>query len=273
MIFFTQKYLLLTIIVILVIFVFTLLIIPFPSNKLSPEPSTVIVDKNGKILRITLAADQMWRIPIKAEDISPALKMAVLTYEDRHFYYHCGINPISIVRALFANIRAGKIVQGGSTITMQIARMMEPKPRTIKNKLIEMFRAVQLELRYTKDEILTYYFNLAPYGGNIVGVGAASYLYFNKQAKHMSLGEACLLAAIPNSPNMYRPDFNANSAKKARLKLVNLLIAQNKISQNQKMNLYQRNCQMSDLNYHSIFPIFPPCSFKNIHKTKQYIPQ
>jgi penicillin-binding protein 1C len=217
-----------------IVFLLSLVLIPFPSAKLNPIPSTIILDKDNKIRRVTLAPDEMWRIPIKSEEISLSLKKVVVAYEDRHFYYHLGINPISIFRSLIANSKAGKIVQGGSTITMQIARLMEPKPRTVKNKIIEIFRALQLELRYSKKEILTFYFNLAPYGGNIVGVGAASYLYFNKNPKHLSLGECCLLAAIPNSPNNLRPDINFNAAKKSRLKVLNLLLNQNKISFKEK---------------------------------------
>jgi penicillin-binding protein 1C len=214
-----------------IVFLFSLVLFPFPSEKLNPIPSTIILDKDNKILRVTLAPDEMWRIPINSEEISLSLKKAVLAYEDRHFYYHLGINPISIFRSLIANSKAGKIVQGGSTITMQIARLMEPKPRTVKNKIVEIFRAHQLELRYSKKEILTFYFNLAPYGGNIVGVGAASYLYFNKNPQHLSLGECCLLAAIPNSPNNLRPDINIETAKNARLKVLNLLLNQNKYSE------------------------------------------
>ena len=98
----------------------------------------------------------------------------MLTSEDRWFYYHFGINPVSIATAFYDNLTAGKIVRGGSTITMQLARLMEPKARNVPNKLWEMFRAIQLELTYSKSEILTYYFNMLPYGGNIVGTAAAS---------------------------------------------------------------------------------------------------
>lgn len=172
----------------------------------------------------------MWCLPIASADISPALKKAVLTYEDRYFYWHFGVNPVSILRAALVDIRAGQIVQGASTLSMQVARMMEPKERTFPNKLIEIFRALQLELRFSKKEILTCYFNLAPYGGNIVGIGAACQLYFNKSPEKISLGEAALLAAIPNSPNLLRPDFNAEAAANARNKVLNLLFDRGKIS-------------------------------------------
>lgn len=206
---------------------------PFPVKKLVPSPSTVVVDRNGEILRVFLSAAEMWQLPVTAGEISPTLKKAVIGYEDRYFRWHPGVNPVSLVRAALANIRAGRIVRGGSTITMQVARLMEPKPRTIPNKLWEIFRALQLELRYSKEEILTFYFNLAPYGGNIVGVAAAAHLYFNKTPQQLSLGECALLAAIPNSPNVLRPDFNLEATASAREKVLLLLQQQKTISRQQ----------------------------------------
>ena len=218
----------------IIIFLLILSLFPFPLEKLTPPPSTIILDRHGKMLRAFLSEDEMWQLPVSSKDISPTLKNAVIGYEDRHFYWHFGINPISLIRAAITNIKAGKIVQGGSTITMQVARMMEPKERTIKNKLIEMFRALQLELRYSKADILTCYFNLAPYGGNVVGVGAAAQLYFSKNPNQLSLGECALLAAIPNSPNLFRPDINFEMTKQARDKVIELLYKRGKISDNQK---------------------------------------
>ncbi|MCG8626706.1 MAG: transglycosylase domain-containing protein, partial [Proteobacteria bacterium] len=156
-------------------------VFPLPVEKLHPPSSTVVLDRHGEWLRAFAASDDSWRIPEPSlTEISPKLKTAVLTYEDRWFYHHFGINPFSIAQALVTNIKAGRVVRGGSTITMQVARMMEPKPRTVRNKIIEMFRALQIEARYSKDEILTLYLNMAPYGGNIVGSSAASRLYFSK---------------------------------------------------------------------------------------------
>jgi penicillin-binding protein 1C len=206
---------------------------PFPAEKLVPAPSTIVVDRNGELLRVFLSAQEMWQLPVTTDDISPTLKGAVIGYEDRYFRWHPGVNPVSLVRAAVANIRAGHVVQGGSTITMQVARMMEPKSRTIPNKLREIFRALQLELRYSKEEILKFYFNLAPYGGNIVGVGAAAHLYFNKKPQQLSLGECALLAAIPNSPRVLRPDFNFEATTIAREKVLLLLQQQNKVSRQQ----------------------------------------
>ncbi len=217
----------------LLLFLALNLVFPLPVEKLQPRGSTVISDRNGELMRVFLAPDQMWRMNLKSDEISPVLKKAVLAYEDRYFHYHPGINPFAIARAAVVNLKAGRVLEGGSTITMQVARLIEPKERTLWSKMIEAFRAVQLELHYSKDEILTCYFNLAPYGGNVVGVGAASYLYFNKPANRLSIGEAALLAAIPNSPNEIRPDVNSDAARAARGRILALLRNQGSITEQQ----------------------------------------
>ncbi len=209
------------------------ILFPLPMDRLNPPSSVIVLDRHEKLLRAFTAPDEMWRIPSTIEDISPRLRMAVINYEDRYFRYHFGINPISIVRAAITNLKARRIVCGGSTITMQVARMMEPKPRTFKNKFMEAIRAIQLELSFSKDEILTYYFNMAPYGGNIVGSAAASYFYFSKDQKDLSLGEAALLAAIPNSPTALRPDAPASSARQGRDKVLNRLLRNGRITREQ----------------------------------------
>ena len=224
---------------------------PLPKARLHRPASPIVLDRNGEWLRAFLAADGMWRMPeLVTKDsenafeantrqknvgsgVSPLLHQAMLTSEDRWFYYHFGINPVSIVTALYDNITAGKVVRGGSTITMQLARLMEPKARNVPNKLWEMFRALQLELAYSKSEILTFYFNMLPYGGNIVGTAAASRFYFNKPQRAMSLGEAALLAAIPNSPERLRPDRFPENARAARKKVLNRLLAHRQISEQQ----------------------------------------
>lgn len=204
---------------------------PLPVEKLQPSPSTVILDRNGEWLRAFTSPDEMWRFPeTSLDEISPLFQSAMLTYEDKYFYHHWGVNPVSLFNATIDNIRSGKVVRGGSTITMQLARLMEPKDRTIPNKIIEMFRALQLELTFTKTEILTHYFNMLPYGGNIVGSGAAARLYFNKPQSALSLGEAALLAAIPNSPEYLRPDRYPDSARKAREKVLYRMVDAGKIS-------------------------------------------
>ena len=214
----------------IIVFFLLLWLVPLSKEKLTPPTSTIVLDRSGELLRVFLSKDQMWQIPVSSEKLSPKLKMAVIGFEDQYFRWHVGINPISLFRAAIVNLKFGRIKQGGSTITMQVARMMEPKERTIFNKLIEMFRALQLELRYSKDEILDFYFNLAPYGGNIVGVGAASQLYFHKSPDQLSFGECALLATIPNSPNLFRPDVDLQATINARGKVLKILFEQEKIT-------------------------------------------
>ena len=239
---------------------------PLPKARLHPPPSRIVLDRNGEWLRAFLADDGMWRFSRQGNSFqSPAdtgfqssvvsnkrpplnenlltenrklktnnyFHQAILTSEDRWFYYHYGINPVSIATALYDNLKAGEVVRGGSTITMQLARLMEPKARNVPNKLIEAFRALQLEQTYSKSEILNFYLNMLPYGGNIVGTAAASRFYFNKPQHALSLGEAALLAAIPNAPERLRPDRFPENARKAREKVLNRLLARGQISKQQ----------------------------------------
>ncbi|RKU37465.1 penicillin-binding protein 1C [Candidatus Poribacteria bacterium] len=232
---------------ILALFVIANWCFPLPKAQLHRPASPIVLDRNGEWLRAFLAADGMWRFNRQSKMVNREpriangeptthnyfLHQAMLTSEDRWFYYHFGINPISIATAFYDNLTAGKVVRGGSTITMQLARLMEPKARNVPNKLWEMFRAIQLELAYSKSEILTYYFNMLPYGGNIVGTAAASRFYFNKPQHAMSLGEAALLAAIPNAPERLRPDRFPENAREARKKVLNRLLTRRQISEQQ----------------------------------------
>lgn len=173
--------------------------------KVDKEFSPIILSEKGEFLHSFLTSDDKWRMYTTLEEITPTLKQAILYKEDQYFYYHPGINPVSIGRALINNVFSGKRTSGASTITMQVARMLSPKERTYGNKLIEMFRALQLEWQFSKDEILQLYLNLVPYGGNIEGVKSAAVLYFNKMPDHLSLAETTTLAIIPNRPNSLRP--------------------------------------------------------------------
>ncbi|MEI9942866.1 MAG: transglycosylase domain-containing protein [Chitinophagaceae bacterium] len=135
------------------------------------------------------------------DEISPLLRKTIIAKEDKYFYSHPGVNPLAVTRAFFKNIFRMKRTSGASTITMQVARALEHRKRNIFSKIIEMFRAFQLEWKYSKDEILQMYLNLVPYGGNIEGVKAASYLYFKKNPDHLSLAEITSLSIIPNRPS------------------------------------------------------------------------
>src|SRR6187399_3754596 len=182
------------------IILFLLLNLIFPL-KTNVEYSTIITDKNGEVINAYLTKDQKWRMKTELNEISPLLRKTIIAKEDKYFYYHPGINPIAVIRATFKNIFRMKRTSGASTITMQVARALEPRKRNIGSKMIEMFRAFQLEWKYSKDEILQMYLNLVPYGGNLEGVKAASILYFSKNPDHLSLAEITALSIIPNRPS------------------------------------------------------------------------
>lgn len=169
------------------------------------EYSTIITDNKDDVVNAYLTSDQKWRMKTELDEISPLLQKTIINKEDRHFYRHPGVNPFALVRAFFANLFHMRRMSGASTITMQVAKMLEPGKRNIWSKCREMFRALQLELKYSKKEILQLYLNLVPYGGNIEGVKAASLLYFNKNPDHLSLAEITALSIIPNKPGVMVP--------------------------------------------------------------------
>lgn len=204
---------------------------PLDKGQLYKPASQSIYDGDGKLLRAFLSTDEKWRMPCRLNEVSPYLQKALVAVEDRFFRYHPGVNPWSIARAFYLNIKHGRVVSGGSTITMQVARMMEHRKRTHLSKLIEIIRALKLELFYSKKEILEFYFNLAPYGGNIEGVGAACYYYFQKSPAEISLGEAALLVAVPNSPTQLNPQRFAEKAKSKRDQVLAYLLKKKAISQ------------------------------------------
>ena len=188
---------------ILLIFVVLDLLFPLPRKK---EFSKEIHANDGALLTAYLTSDDKWRLRTELEEVSPDLIKAIIEKEDSWFYWHPGINPVSIVRALYTNLTNSETQLGASTITMQVARMLEPKKRTYYNKLAEMFRALQLEIKYSKEEILELYLSLLPFGGNIEGVKSASYIYFNRPPNKLSLAQSIMLAVIPNDPNSLRLD-------------------------------------------------------------------
>jgi penicillin-binding protein 1C len=201
--------------ILILFFIFPMFIVlldflfPLPQMK---SFSKEIYAKDGTLLTAYLTEDDKWRMFTKLKEITPKLRKAIIEKEDRWFYIHPGINPISMVKALYINVTNGERVSGASTITMQLARLLEPKERTYINKFAEIFRAIQLELRYTKDEILEMYLSLLPYGGNIEGVKAASYIYFNRAPGKLSLAQSIMLAVIPNNPNGLRIDTKVEGA-------------------------------------------------------------
>ena len=194
---------------------FIILDIIFPLNT-SIEYSPLILSKEGEVLHGFLTSDDKWRMYVELDEITPELKKAIIYKEDKYFYKHFGINPVSVMRASIQNIFTGKRVSGASTITMQVARMLEPKKRTYYNKMREFFRALQLEIHYSKDEILQLYCNLVPYGSNIEGMKSASLLYFNKMPNHLSLAQITALSIVPNRPTSLRLGYNNDFIEKER---------------------------------------------------------
>lgn len=183
--------------------------------------STIIYSQDSTLVHGFLSDDDKWRMYTELHEITPELKKAIIFKEDKYFKYHFGINPVAIVRAAINNIRSGKRTSGASTITMQVTRLLEPKARTYGNKIIEMFRALQLEWHYSKDEILQLYLNLVPYGSNIEGVKSASVIYFGKLPNHLSIGEIAALSIIPNRPVSLRLGKNNEYIKTERNKWLN----------------------------------------------------
>src|SRR6267143_3941658 len=162
--------------------------------------SQSVRDRNGNLLRLTLTSDQKFRIWTPLRDISPQLIDATLRYEDKYFARHPGVNPVALLRSAFT-LRAGGAHSGASTITMQLARLRFHLPtRTLSGKFVQIIRALELERHYSKAVILEAYLNLAPYGRNIEGVGAASQIYFDKPASRLTRPEAVALSVIPQSP-------------------------------------------------------------------------
>lgn len=186
----------------------------------------VIIAEDGTPLRSFADEQGIWRYPINLKKVSPLYIQALIHYEDRWFWQHPGINPFSILRAFFQNIGNNKIVSGGSTLTMQVARLISPHSRSISGKLKQIAIALQLELHYSKKQILTYYLNHAPFGGTIEGVQAASYIYLGKSAQELSHAEAALLTVLPQAPSRNRPDRHPKRAYIAKNKVLRRLAKQ-----------------------------------------------
>lgn len=197
---------------------------PLPSRERIAFSQTV-VDRNGVLLRPYATADGRWRLPATVADVDPRYLDLLIAYEDRRFRDHHGVDPLALGRAALQWIERGSIVSGGSTLTMQVARLLEPRrERSLTAKLRQAVRAVQLEAALSKDEILGLYLSLAPYGGNLEGVRAASLGYFGKEPRRLTLGEAALLVALPQSPEQRRPDRSRDAANKARDMVLHRLV-------------------------------------------------
>jgi len=197
-------------------------ILPPDLSRLA-RTSTMVLDSRDRLLRAFTTPDGKWRLRTRPDQVDPLYRTMLLAYEDRRFYRHPGVDPLAAARALGQLIASGRIVSGASTITMQTARLLEPRPRTVVSKVIESLRALQLEARFDKDEILSMYLTLAPFGGNLEGVRATSLAYFGKEPARLTPGEAALLVSLPQSPTRLRPDRFSGEARAARDRVLALM--------------------------------------------------
>ena len=184
---------------------------------LQVETSVEVLDRNGALLRAYTVADGRWRLDVALSDVDPDYIAALLAYEDKRFFQHCGVDAQALIRAALQAVWKGHVVSGGSTLTMQVARLLEEGTTgQIDGKIRQMRVAMALERRLTKQEILSLYLHLAPYGGNLEGIRAATLSYFGKEPLRLTPAEAALLVAIPQSPEMRRPDRSVERATDAR---------------------------------------------------------
>ncbi len=185
------------------------------------ETSVVVLDRNDVLLRAFTTREGRWRLPVTAKDVDPRFLRMLIAYEDRRFHAHHGVDLLALGRAALQFASTGRIVSGGSTLSMQVARLTEPREqRSLASKLAQIFRAVQLERKIGKAGVLDLYLRLAPYGGNLEGIRAASLAYFGKEPKRLSIAEAALLVALPQSPEARRPDLHPEAARRAREKVL-----------------------------------------------------
>jgi penicillin-binding protein 1C len=177
--------------------------VPLPAR--TDDWSVAVEYRDGTPAYVFLSHDDKWRLPVALDDVEPRFVAALVALEDRRFWHHDGVDPIAIARAAWSDVRHARRVSGGSTLTMQLARLLEPRPRTIPSKLTDMFRAVQLDLRLSKREILEQYLSRTPYGGNVEGVESAAWSYFGHGARHLTPLEIATLLAVPQGPTRYAP--------------------------------------------------------------------
>ncbi len=201
---------------------------------LVPETSVQVLDRDGDLLRAYTVADGRWRLALSVDGADPLFRQMLIAYEDGRFDDHAGVDPVAMARAMAQALWHGEVVSGGSTLTMQVARLLENNGTgRVSGKLRQMRVALALERRLTKDQILTLYLHLAPYGGNIEGLRAASLAYFGKEPRRLTPAEAALLVAIPQSPESRRPDRHPDAAADARDRVLARAVAKGLIDADQ----------------------------------------
>ena len=195
----------------------------FPLPLPEDDQARVVVAEDGTPLWRFADAEGVWRYPVTPEQVAPAYLQALLSYEDRWFYQHPGVNPLALGRAAWQNLSGGRVVSGGSTLSMQVARLLDPHSRSLSGKLKQLWRTLQLEWHLSKAEILTLYLNRAPFGGTLQGVAAASWAYLGKPPSQLTHAEAALFAVLPQAPSRLRPDRHPHAAQAARDKVLRRL--------------------------------------------------
>lgn len=193
--------------------------LPLPKDDLA----RVVLAEDGTPLWRFADANGVWRYPVRTDEVSPYYLDALLTYEDRWFYQHPGVNPLALGRAAWQNLSGGRVLSGGSTLSMQVARLLDPHSRTLPGKLRQLWRTGQLEWHLSKEQILNLYLNRAPFGGTLQGVAAASWAYLGKSPRHLTHAEAAMLAVLPQAPSRLRPDRHPARAQIARDKVLRRL--------------------------------------------------
>lgn len=201
----------------------------YPLNLFDVPYSTSIYSSDGQLLGARIADDGQWRFH-PTDTIPEMFGKCVCTFEDEYFNYHFGVNPVSLIRAAYSNVVNGRVTSGGSTITMQVARINKKRSRTLLSKIIEAFTAVKIEIRYSKSEILSMYASHAPYGGNVVGLEAASWRYFGCKSSQLSWGQCATLAVLPNAPSLIHPGRNRDALLQKRNRLLKKLLKRGFIS-------------------------------------------
>jgi penicillin-binding protein 1C len=188
--------------------------------------STTVLDREGRLLRPYATAQGRWRLPATRENVDPRFFNLLFAYEDKRFPSHHGVDLLALGRAAWQLLRNGRIVSGASTLSMQVARLLEPRAeRTVRAKLRQIVRAIEIERILSKDEILALYLSLAPYGGNLEGIRAASLAYFGKEPRRLTLAESALLIALPQAPELRRPDRSVVAARAARDRVLDRIAA------------------------------------------------
>jgi penicillin-binding protein 1C len=177
--------------------------LPLPAH--GADASVAVQYRDGQPAYVFLSRDDKWRLPVALDEVDPSFVAGLVALEDKRFWQHDGVDPRAIVRAAVTDVVQARRVSGGSTLTMQLARLLEPRPRTLPNKVIDMFRATQLDLRLSKREILEQYLSRTPYGGNVEGVESAAWSYFGHGARHLTTLEIATLLAVPQGPTRYAP--------------------------------------------------------------------